>query len=490
MSDINLDFTVNNNSINFTVEPNQINITPTDMVLTINPNFQPLAGGSPFQLQFNNAGILGGVANSSYTSGNLTLGDVANIKITGGTNGYVLQTDGAGNLDWTAMTGGGGGNGTPGGSNTQIQYNDNGTFGGNAGFTFNEVSGNVAIPGSLAVTGNITGNVQNAYLANYATVANNIAGSNVTGAVNLANYATVANSVAVANVVGLGNIAVINLTGSTSNVLYGNGVFAAVAGATSANFANYAGNVTVAAQANITSVGVLTDLLVNNTKIHLGTSAYTNQGANAVAIGRFAGVTNQGANGVAIGRYAGSNTQAFDAVAIGNSAAETSQGSKAVAIGWRAGSNNQGDNSVAIGLSAGVTQQGIKSIAIGDTAGTQNQGANSIGIGTGAGGDAQGNTAIAIGLSAGLSNQGANSIAIGTDAGAYSLGVEAIAIGHGALSGPTAVNNVIMLNATGANINATQANSLFVKPIRDVTGNASFTVQLYYNPTTGEIGYK
>jgi hypothetical protein len=31
--------------------------------------------------------------------------------------------------------------------------------------------------------------------------------------------------VAVANVTGIGNIATINLTGSTSNVLYGNGVF-------------------------------------------------------------------------------------------------------------------------------------------------------------------------------------------------------------------------------------------------------------------------
>jgi hypothetical protein len=46
------------------------------------------------------------------------------------------------------------------------------------------------------------------------------------------------------------------------------------------------------------------------------------------------------------------------------------------------------------------------------------------------------------------------------------------------------------LNATGANLESNQANSLIVKPIRDVTGNAAFTVQLYYNPTTGEIGYK
>jgi hypothetical protein len=194
MSDINLDFTVSNNSIDFTVQPNDITITPTDVQLTFNANFQPLAGGSPFQLQFNNTGVLGGVANSSYTSGNLTLGDVANIKITGGTNGYVLQTDGAGNLDWAAQTGGGG-NGSPGGSNTQIQYNDNGLFGGNVGFTFNEVSGNVAIPGNLSVAGNIVGN---ALTANYAAYAGNVtigAQPNITSVGTLTNLSVAGNAI-------------------------------------------------------------------------------------------------------------------------------------------------------------------------------------------------------------------------------------------------------------------------------------------------------
>jgi len=80
-------------------------------------------------------------------SPNVSLGNVANIKILGGTNGYVLSTDGAGNLTWAA--GGGGGNGTPGGSNTQVQYNDSGTFGGSSFFTFNEATNNVNIAGNL-----------------------------------------------------------------------------------------------------------------------------------------------------------------------------------------------------------------------------------------------------------------------------------------------------------------------------------------------------
>jgi hypothetical protein len=153
MSDINLDFTVSNNSINFTVEPNDITITPTDIQLTFNPAITLFPGNSsPTELLYNNMNTVDGIPTVTYDGSNLSLGNVANIKITGGVNGYVLQTDGTGNLDWTAMTGGGG-NGTPGGSNTQIQYNDNGTFGGNSGFTFNEITGNVNIPGNLTVLG-------------------------------------------------------------------------------------------------------------------------------------------------------------------------------------------------------------------------------------------------------------------------------------------------------------------------------------------------
>jgi hypothetical protein len=73
---------------------------------------------------------------------------VSNLHIQGGTNGYVLATDGTGNLSWTAG-GGGGGNGTPGGSNTQIQYNDAGTFGGSAYLTFNESTNTFQVAGNL-----------------------------------------------------------------------------------------------------------------------------------------------------------------------------------------------------------------------------------------------------------------------------------------------------------------------------------------------------
>ena len=95
----------------------------------------------------------------------------------------------------------------------------------------------------MNVAGNITtagsgGNISGAYyvIASYFSGSgnnlSNIQGANVTGAVanaTLATYATTANAVAVANVSGIGNIATINKDGNSSNVLYGNGVFAATA---------------------------------------------------------------------------------------------------------------------------------------------------------------------------------------------------------------------------------------------------------------------
>jgi len=80
--------------------------------------------------------------------------DASNVAINGGVNGYVLGTDGAGSLSWVAQ--GGSGTGNPGGSNTNVQFNDAGLFGGNAGFTFNNVSGLVNMPGGLVVGNDIT----------------------------------------------------------------------------------------------------------------------------------------------------------------------------------------------------------------------------------------------------------------------------------------------------------------------------------------------
>lgn len=160
----------------------------------------------------------------------------------------------------------------------------------------------VGILTSLSVSGNITtGNLDgaNSITANYfigsGNNLSNIQGSNVTGAVT---YAGTANSVALANVSGIGNIASINLNGSTSNVLYGNGIFAPAA-ATYGNsdvatfLASYGSN-TITTTGNI-SVGNI----VGNGQALTGitganvTGAVTYAGtANSVALANVSGAGN------------------------------------------------------------------------------------------------------------------------------------------------------------------------------------------------------
>jgi len=86
-----------------------------------------------------------GVANFTGAS-NVALGPVGNIRITGGSSGQVLSTNGTGTLSWVNQSGGGG---TPGGSDGQVQFNDSGAFGGDAGLTFNKASNDLAVAGNV-----------------------------------------------------------------------------------------------------------------------------------------------------------------------------------------------------------------------------------------------------------------------------------------------------------------------------------------------------
>ena len=158
-----------------------------------------------------------GTLSTLTVSGNVNLGDLANVKIFGGTPGYVISTDGNGNLSWSA--GGGGGNGSPGGANTQIQYNDNGTFGGNAGFTFNELTGSMNVPGNLTVAGNIIGIVSNAaYATNAGTAVAATLATNVLGAAqpNITSLGTLT-TLTVNGTTNLGNVGNVKITGGSAN---------------------------------------------------------------------------------------------------------------------------------------------------------------------------------------------------------------------------------------------------------------------------------
>lgn len=84
------------------------------------------------------------------------LGNVGNVIITGGTTGYVLSTNGAGNLDWVAQSGGGG---IPGGANTELQFNDNGVFGGISTVTWDGSNLALGAIGNVKITGGVNNEV-------------------------------------------------------------------------------------------------------------------------------------------------------------------------------------------------------------------------------------------------------------------------------------------------------------------------------------------
>ena len=180
---------------------------------------------------------------------NVSLGAVGNVKITGGTNAYVLSTDGSGNLSWVAQSGGGNVSSiSNGNSNVNIPTsngNINFTAVGNTSMVITGTGVNVA--GTLNVTGNA--NVSNIGATNgvFTNVSGNgsglssITGANVTGTVSSATNAVSATT-----------------AGSASTAGY-------ATNAGSATSAGYANVVTDNAQPNITSVGTLTSLAVTGT---------------------------------------------------------------------------------------------------------------------------------------------------------------------------------------------------------------------------------
>ena len=64
------------------------------------------------------------------------------------TTGQVLSWNGS-DYDWVAQSGG---SSAPGGSNTQVQYNNNGSFGGDSTFAFNATTNTLTVE-NLEVTG-------------------------------------------------------------------------------------------------------------------------------------------------------------------------------------------------------------------------------------------------------------------------------------------------------------------------------------------------
>lgn len=209
-------------------------------------------------------GRLSAAGNVSFTGANVSLGPISNVKITGGTSGYLVTTDGTGNLTFidpgAVAT-------KPSGANTQVQFNDAGALGGSAGFTFNKVSNALSVSGNLTV-GNVSG-------------ANLIAGNYVSGTLTTA---------AQPNITSVGTLASLIVSGNTN-----------VTDFYSSGNVNLNSNVSVSK--NVTFTGSNVSLgQIGNVKVTGGSSGYliVTDGAGNLTF----------ANPVSVGtKPAGSNTQ-------------------------------------------------------------------------------------------------------------------------------------------------------------------------------------
>jgi hypothetical protein len=361
--------------------------------------------------------------------GAINLGDAANITITGGTAGQVLTSGGTGAASWTTY-----------GDSNIAAYLASGND--TTGFL---TSGDV-VANNLVADGGLSAFGEALYYANVTINAD----ANVTG--NLLATSVVAATIGNASSVLFGdgsNIAGLSTYTDTDVSLY-------LASGIDANGYTTTGNITgnffIGNGSQLTGLPSVTPTtIVNGTS---NVSVATTDGNITLTVGGAAvGTISQ--NSLVYGQLAGAGVGA-NSIALGYATASITQGIKSVAIGYNAGSNTQGQESVAIGSQAGSNTQGVAAVAVGIEAGLRTQGG----------------TAVAIGAFAGQQGQGANSIAIGSRAGT--------------LNQPA---NTIIINATGAVFNAVaaQANSFYVNPIRNDTGNTTNVV--YYNTTTKEVTY-
>jgi len=146
------------------------------------------------------------VTSSLFANGNLTvnaisnLGNVGNIKITGGTSGYLLITDGNGNLTWQAPASG------------------SGIANGNSNVNIPTANGNINLTAVGNTTLVVTGTGVN--VAGYLTVNGNLTATNITSNVSsntvTANSANISGNLFVSDTATIGNV-------RTNNILYANG---------------------------------------------------------------------------------------------------------------------------------------------------------------------------------------------------------------------------------------------------------------------------
>jgi len=290
--------------------------------ILVDVNDATIPAGNINFVQYNAGNVMGGDANFYYTAvngtmtvqnetitGNSTIGNLvvsttanlgssSNVKITGGSSGQVLSTDGTGVLSWVSAPAAS--TATTVTANSQPNITSVGTLT-SVSVSGNANIGNIGTAGLITATGNITGG--------------NIIGTLLTGTLSTAAQPNITSlgtltSVSVSGNANIGNIGTAGLITATGNINAGNLITGGIVSATgnitgayilgngsqltgiTATTATTAGTVTTAAQPNITSTGTLASLSVSgNANIgNIGTAGLITatgniKGANLVTDG-------------------------------------------------------------------------------------------------------------------------------------------------------------------------------------------------------------
>lgn len=289
-------------------------------------NTNGAVGGISSSIQYNDSGTLSGTANLTYAAGtttasnltvtgNLVAGDVSLVKISGGSNGQVLTTDGNGNLTW----GPGAGNAIP-----HIRWNALSNGGGQsfsnaliASYTAGNLYMNVTRNGVLVNPDNYTIVGSTITFANFLRVGDYIdvlatspvattgggggsgtvtsitgngsgLGFSLTGTVTTTGNITLT-APGVGDLrtnLGIGTAANVNLNGNTNEVIRGDGTLGV------ANYATWSGKTPGhwLPNANITyDLGSANlrwrDIYLSNSTIYLGDAGSISSDANGVVMG-------------------------------------------------------------------------------------------------------------------------------------------------------------------------------------------------------------
>jgi hypothetical protein len=220
-----------------------------------------------------------------------------------GNNGKYLTTDGT-NTSWATVSGG-----SPGGSTTQVQFNDGGSFGGDADFTWNKTTN------TLTIAGINFGRGGGAIATNLAIGPNTITGA-ATGQRNIA----------------IGDSALKDITSGQDNLAIGFETLFSATTATSANIAigTYAARVTT-----------------GNLNVAIGPYALQSNGA--------------GTNNTIVGYSAvDTGTTISNTTAVGHKALQKATGNTNTAVGSNAGALlTTGTNNLILGYNAEASAVGV-----------------------------------------------------------------------------------------------------------------------------------